>query len=412
MTLRDFLHTYSQLLSQASHARLTSAHLDCVVNGAPGDCAAVVPRTADVVEVRAYHGSRPMRVVRPVSPPVPDVPSSATHGSQAEVTSHSTGTMPHHDDDSLVIFDVYNHARVVPCRPNMAPDTLVQLARQHTPQIGAVFGFRWALACRLCQLPDFLVDAIAELESTLWINEARHFPLDPDAARRADTARLVGHGLTQFLLGQHDTAMLPSPSAVSASSSQAVQQFLADLPSGEDAHGSHFVVFAEPHLVFVLPIPSGASLADLVYSAFQQCPNLGPRCGHRILTRPVPGLPPIQVCIWDNLAVDQRVLQFVVGEGRGEIHTIRCQAVANPVHVAATSPCRLLNQAAQSIADRTRHVWADGIPLQPASVYLFRHFEVLRLRPGPAPTRLPGVSRFLRNPLPANLDTVPPRVHL
>ena len=115
-----------------------------------------------------------------------------------------------------------------------------------------------SLACRICQLPDFLVDAVAELETTLWVNEARCFSLDPDAARQADTARLIGHGLAHFL--SQPTGSVPSsPASGSSGSSRAFQQFVTDLAALEDAPGSHFAVFAEPHLVFVLPIPVGGT---------------------------------------------------------------------------------------------------------------------------------------------------------
>ena len=146
-------------------------------------------------------------------------------------------------------------------------------------------------------------------------------------------------------------------------------------------------------------------MAELVYRAFDQFPGLGPRCGHRILSRPLPGLPPIQICIWDNLAVDQRVLQIVLRDA-AEILTVRCPTVATPVQLAAAANNVGLNALTASLAERTVHLTGDGLPLQPQQVYLFRHFEVLRVRPGPPPARLPGVSRFCRNSLPESLDCV------
>ena len=260
-----------------------------------------------------------------------------------------------------------------------------------------------ALACRTCLLPDFLLESVADGEAVLWVNEQRTFPTDPSAAIGADTARLLGHGVAA-LLGHsspfRDTG--PSQASSSSSSSSGVRSFLRPLAEIGDGAGSHFVVFSEPNEVCIMPIPGGAALADLVHRAFIQFPRLGPRCGHRLLRRPIPGYPNLQICIWDQLGVDQRVLQLVVGPE--EIWTIRCPAVSSPRDLAASSGHDLLRDAASKIQDRNAHLEADGIPLQPHHVYLFRNFEVLRPRRGPPPSRLPGITRFCRGSLPESLE--------
>ena len=251
LTVRDFLLTHHWHFLQFQQLLSSSAELECAFNGVPGSCFAVVPSETDVVSIEVASGSAPSGITRPPTPPIPVESPPEADRTQPEVTISGTDPLPGSERDSLAIFDVYNHARVVWCPPDASPDALVLLARQHTPQIGAVFGFRWvrfrlpglprkqlviwgdslpdsrvipisfapgpegictvealatysaiqlvSLACRICQLPDFLVDAVAELETTLWVNEARCFPLDPDAARQADTARLIGHGLAHFL---------------------------------------------------------------------------------------------------------------------------------------------------------------------------------------------------------------------
>ena len=181
---------------------------------------------------------------------------------------------------------------------------------------------------------------------------------------------------------------------------------LRSLDDSQIGDSSHFTIFVEPATVQLLPLPDGASLAELVYRAFGQFPRLGARCGHRILSRPLPGLPPIQVCIWDNLGADQRV-QVVIGDDSAEILTVRCPAVGTPLQLVTSASSNDLNAFAASIADRTHHISGDGMPLQPTQVYLFRHFEVLRVRQGPPPTRLPTARRFYRSPLPECLECLP-----
>ena len=325
-------------------------------------------------------------------PPTPPLPPEAWHGGRLrkgrlhgsiDLTASEASTAP---TEEFAVFDVYHHSRVLSCHPGVSDAQLAMLALQQTPQIGGVYGFRrvrhnlpglptrqivlWgdllpnavvlpvslgahagaictvealhsysalqliALACRTCQLPDFLVEAVADGEAVLWINEQRTFPTDPFAATGADSARLLGHSLVTFL-GSGNSPRVPGASQASSSSSSSsgVRSFLRPLADTGNGIGSHFVVFGETQGVHILPIPGGASLADLVHRAFGQFPRLGPRCGHRLLRRPIPGFPNLQVCIWDNLEPDRRVLQFLAGPG--DVWTIRCPSVASPCELAS-----------------------------------------------------------------------------
>ena len=467
LSLHDFLFSHRVHDHHVRHLFPFRDQLACLVNGQVFDCYSPVPRSADVIHIAppgngipAYNllsSESPVQAVRPPTPPIPtDLPADSLSDIPFQGLHSDHEACPEQD---FVVFDVYHHARLLPCPSTASPTDLIQTALAHTPQIGVVYGSRWAhfclpglprrqlilwgdklpdscilpisfgrgvgavctievlfsysaiqivgLACRICQLPDSILESVAELESSLWINEARCYPLDPNAGSNADTARLIGPHLPGLVAGSTFSVrnLRPQPSA-SSSSSHAVNQFIRDLSDAEAPPGSHFVAFGEPNIVHVLPIPAGVSMADLVYQAFARFPSLATRCGHRVLSRPVLGLPNIQVCVWDNLAVDQRVLQFIANDAPGVIFTVRCRSVATPFQVAATSTCLRLRQASQGLSVRTCHLVADGIPLQPTHIYLFRHFEVLRLRDGPPPSRIPGLGRFLRDPIPDSLDCV------
>ena len=311
----------------------------------------------------------------------------------------------------FVVFDVYNHARIRECQLDDSDERLVMIALQATPEIGTIFHWRRAqyilpgmpsrqvvlwgdwlpnsvilpvafgpgleavctveaiqsysalqivlLACRACQLPSSLAQGVADAESSLWVNDRRLYPLDPHAGKGADTARLRGFGVSTFL----DSRRIPSTQSTAVSSdTREARAFLQSLDDSLLGAHTHFTVFAEPTHVFVLPLPEGASMAELVYRAFGQFPGLGARCGHRILSRPLPGLPPIQICIWDNLAVDQRVLQIVLHDAAVTL-TVRCPAVATPVQPAAAANHVGLNALTASLAERTYHLTGDGLPL-------------------------------------------------
>ena len=400
---------------------------------------------------------------RPPTPPLPPGvwPSGVLRGerSLAVTPEHASAAVNRQevssDPSEFVVFDVYHHARVLECRTTDSDEKIIMLALEATPEIGSVYHWRrvqyllpglpkrqfvlWGdrlpnsvilpiafgpgptavctveavqsfsalqiviLACRACELPNFLIQGVAESESALWINERRQYPLDPHAGANADTARLLGFGISSFLESRHTQS---SQASTATSGAREAREFLRSIDDSMLGVNSHFAVLAEPAHVIMLPLPAGASLAELVYRAFGQFPRFDARCGHRILCRPLPGLPPIQVCVWDNLAVDQRVLQVVFSDDSTEVYTVRCPAVATPVQLASAVSHSGLNSLTPSLADRTQHLTGDGIPLQPAQVYLFRYFEVLRVRPGPPPTRLPGINRLCRNPLPDALESV------
>ena len=400
---------------------------------------------------------------RPPTPPLPSGvwPPGVLRGERISHASHAPAVpvVSIHDEtpdsSDFVVFDVYHHARILECRITDTDERLVMLALEATPEIGSVFHWRrvqfllpgfpkrqivlWGdrlpnsvilpiafgpgptavctveavqsfsalqiviLACRACQLPHFLIQGVADSESALWINEKRQYPLDPHAGVSADTARLLGFGISSFLESRHSQSS--QLSSVSSGAREA-REFLRSIDDSMLGASSHFAVLAEPAHVILLPLPEGASLAELVYRAFGQFPGFDARCGHRILCRPLPGLPPIQVCVWDNLAADQRVLQVVFSDDSAEVFSVRCPAIATPVQLASAASHTGLNSLTPSLADRTQHLTGDGIPLQPAQVYMFRHFEVLRVRAGPPPTRLPGISRFCRSPLPDSLECV------
>ena len=483
-TLHDFLFETAWQHEAVQTLWLHRHHLTCTANGMPSDCAAVVATSTDVLtvsfpdHVRAAHMAGPSSLAassggeilrhhssaRPATPPIPAQvwgPGRLSISDSAPVLdiSSGSGTLSEAEFASateFTVFDVYFHARVLPCRPEDSLETLAHRALEQTPQIGSAFHYRRVLhtlqgmptpqiviwgdclpdaeivpialgpgrdsvctvevlhaysalqittvVCRRCQLPDFFIDAVAAVESALWINGRRCYPLDPNAGLHADTGKLIGFGVASVFGNTAPSTTQPSSSA--QSSSQELRHFTTTLEVGQTAEASHFAVFCEPNQVLILPVPEGASLAELVYAAFGCFPHLAPRCGHRVLQRPIPGLPHIQLSIWDNLGPDQKVLQLVLGKDPPDIYTIRCPSVATPTQLAATFPTAAGANIAAALADRQQHLVADGIPLQATRTYMFRQFEVLRILGGPPPARLSSLSRFCRSDLPDELECV------
>ena len=131
-------------------------------------------------------------------------------------------------------------------------------------------------------------------------------------------------------------------------------------------------------------------MADLVDLAFREFPSYGPRCGHRLVPRSIPGFPPIQFCIWGVLGIDERVVLVVLPD-QGGVLTVRAPK--------ASSPIQLLQQAgredlSEAISDRRLHITASGRPCQPTDAFVVQAHEVFRVVRGPPPVR--AQSTYLR----------------
>ena len=448
----------------------------CLVNGAPVDCFRTLPARTDVVDILLgphFDYSDLVAAVtaetrnRPPTPPIPAQrwerrrlrePPSSPIPVEDTFLQPSTSSATVADDaegpDTFVVFDVYFHARVLPCRRHHSMAHRAAIALEHTPQISAeVAGFRevrfrlpgfpssqlvlWGdklpdsvilpvalgtepstvctvespqafsalqlvtLMCRHCQLPDHVIEAVAELDARLVVNEEPVYPLDPGTCARADTAMLQG---VLFRPTLHLATPSPlSPSALSRDGSDPAMDFIQTLSSAERGT-AEFAVFAEGCGPCVLPIPGGASMADLVDLAFSEFPAYGPRCGHRLLSRSLPGFPPIQFCIWGTLGIDERVV-LVVPPNQNEVRTVRALRSCSPVRLLQMAGC---DELSDEVGARRSHVIADGRPYQPTDTFVVQAHAVFRIARGPPPARIQ--STFLRRwaqPPPQSLPCVP-----
>ena len=97
---------------------------------------------------------------------------------------------------------------------------------------------------------------------------------------------------------------------------------------------TQFVVFLEARPVQLLPVVPGSTMTDLVIAAIDRFPELGPCTGHRILSRPVPGLPPLQLCLWGVLGIDERVLPLSTANSATPFCVIRVRTSSTPTDIA------------------------------------------------------------------------------
>ena len=432
----------------------------CLINGAPADCFRPLPARTDVVDIMLGPNFDYRDLVaavtaearnRPPTPPIPlqrwerrrlrDPPSSPIHIEDTSLhpSVGSSSTLDTDESpDTFVVFDVFFHARVLPCQRRHSIAHRAAIALERTPQISSdVAGFRevrfrlpgfppsqlvlWGdklpntvilpvalgsgpsavctvespltlsalqlvtLMCRRCQLPDHIIDAVSELDARIVVNDEPVYPLDPGACARADTAKLQG---VLFRPTLHlSTPSPPSPDALSHHGDDSVTAFVRPLATATGAE--EFTIFAEGSVPCVLPIPGGASMADLVELAFREFPAFGPRCGHRSLPRSVPGFPPIQFCIWGTLGIDERVVLVVLPDQGARV--VRAPRSSSPVQLLQLAAC---DDLSEQVKNRRLHVVADGRPCQPTDTFVVQAHGVFRVARGPPPAR--ARNAFLR----------------
>ena len=371
-TLLSFLVSTPWPSTHPAQSLLHPASLVCTCAVAEIACEDVVPDEVQVIRVtagRAGQGppaSLPTIADRPPTPPLPsrrwERSSALTtpmldqhHSHQAAPSSGYVVSVSAIDSRTeFAVFDVYHHARLLPC-PSSASDLhLLQLAMAATPELGGAVHFRmlthllpglprrqlvmWGdlmpgsvvfpvsfgsgvnsvctievperfsavqactFLCRHCQLPEVIIERLADLDLRFVVSGNAVYPLDPMACAQADSAVLLGDLFSAISLNSHRLSFVRGTQTPSSSSTPSVVSHPVD-----DDH-SHFVVFLESRPAQLLPVTVGSTVTDLVIAAIEQFPELGPYTGHRVLARPVPGLPPIQVCLWRVLGVGERVL--------------------------------------------------------------------------------------------------------
>ena len=403
-TLRSFLANNPWPSAHPAQDLLRSDLLICASAAAEIECGHVVPDEVQVIRVsaRAATGlslsSPSPHCERPPTPPLPsrrwdrrlDAALSFS-GPQHIVsdTAPSHGPLlqaPSVDDLSeFVVFDVYHHARILPCQSSDSFQRLSQIAAAATPDLGGIVHFRvlthilpglpqrqlvlWGdlapgsvifpisfgsgvnavctvdvptsysavqactFMCRHCQLPEVLIDRIVDLDLRLAINGEAVYPLDPMACAQADSAILLGDLFSAIALNPHRLGFVRGtqpPLSPASSSAQSQPSLFSYVTASEH---TQFAVFLEARPVQLLPVTSGATMTDLVIAAIEQFPELGPYTGHRILSRPVPGLPPLQICLWGTLGVGERVLPVSTANSASPFCVVRIRTSLSPTDI-------------------------------------------------------------------------------
>ena len=384
----------------------------------------------------------------------PPSPISLNNGTERIAVLEDVQMAEDPSEDSFAVFDVYFHARVLPSQHWHTTAHRVAVALENTPQIArevahfrvlthllpgfprhqiVIWGDRLptsvivpvafgegvgavctvevpgtysglqltALACRYCGLPEYFVESVSELDSQVLINGEPVYPLDAGVCRAADSAQVQGNIVKPAL--RPKAAHSQGTSASSSDIPSSLDSFVRTLSPAAQREGL-FTIFVEAHSPFLSFIPPGSSMADLVALAFQLFPALGPRCGHRILQRPIAGLPPIQVCIWGTIGFDERVVQLVLDDEEHTVYTVRTSPAHTPVQLAEAAAGQALSQRLQQ---RRAHITADGKPCQPNEALAARTCDILRIVAGPPPTRMIGaLARRWAMPIPHILPCI------
>ena len=106
------------------------------------------------------------------------------------------------------------------------------------------------------------------------------------------------------------------------------------LPPFFNAARDTFVLFDEQFHMRILGLPSGASAHEVLEVAFAHAGLLQTPRGDRFLHHAVPGLPPVQVCVWGALEVGMVVLPFLTQDARRPVCTTRTAAASTPFEAA------------------------------------------------------------------------------
>ena len=186
-------------------------------------------------------------------------------------------------------------------------------------------------------------------------------PPIPPLGRRWGTTSVFG------LLGPDDTLTIPT---------QASPSVVREAAAPFDAAGDTFVVFDEYLHMRILELPPGATAHQLVDIAYANTAQLPLPRGHRFLHHAIPGLPPIQLCVWGQLAVDDIVLPFLTQDARRPVCTTRVVKASTPFEAAleVESACGYGPFLHQGLQRRQIHLSVNGHPVAPHSKWVFRQF--------------------------------------
>ena len=272
-TLRSFLTDTSWPLALSAQGLLRAGSLICSALVAV-NWDLVAPADVQVIRITSHSFASVPTVlpaldnVRPPTPPLPgrrwtrplltstqalDLPGTA---SEADSSEEGIGFASLEDSwTEFAVFDVYHHARLLPCRTVDSDRRLSQIAAAATPELGAVFHYRvlthllaglpkrqlvlWGdltpgsvvfpisfgsgvnavctldvpqhfsavqactFMCRHCQLPDTIIDRLVDLDLRLAVNGEVVYPLDPRACQSADSATLHGDLFAAISLNDH-----------------------------------------------------------------------------------------------------------------------------------------------------------------------------------------------------------------
>ena len=172
-----------------------------------------------------------------------------------------------------------------------------------------------------------------------------------------------------------------------------------------DAAGDTFVEYLHMR---VLPIPRGAAAHHLVEIAYLQTAQLLAPRGHRFLRHAIPGLPPIQLCVWGQLAIGEIVVPFLTQDARRPVCTTRvaksCSAFEAALEVEQA--CGYGPFLHQGLNRRQIHLEVNGYPQQPHCRWTFQQADFAAFRVGPPLAMTTAVTARTTPAVPNSLPVV------
>ena len=138
-------------------------------------------------------------------------------------------------------------------------------------------------------------------------------------------------------------------------------------------------------------MPPGATAHHLVAIAYAQTAQLPMPRGHRFLHHAVPGLPPVQLCVWGHLSVGDIVLPFLTQDTRRPICTTRVAKASTAFEAAleVEQACGYGPFLHQGLQRRQIHLSVNGRPVAPHKRWSFQSADHAGFAVGPPRTPVP-----------------------
>ena len=162
---------------------------------------------------------------------------------------------------------------------------------------------------------------------------------------------------------------------------------IADCTHAFNGAGDDFVLFDEYLHMRILPLPPCATAHQVVQMAYDHTAQLPHPRSHRFLHHAIPGLPAVQLCVWGQLSIDDRVLPFLTQDARLPVCTVRVskEGSAFDAALAVEEACGFGDFLHLGLQSRQIHMACNSRPIQPHTRWALQHADYAGFSIGPVP---------------------------